>query len=84
MDAQTTMTAIDPGALKAIAAGVCMGLGAWGPAVAEGYVAGQAMRAIGRNPEASDKINSQILVLMAVCESTGIYALVVSLIILFT
>ncbi len=71
-------------AIKALAAGLCMGLGALGPAVGEGYVAGKALNAIGRNPEAADKISGLVFVLMAVCESTGIYSLVIALIILFT
>ncbi len=69
--------------LKYLAAGLCMGIGAIGPAIGEGYVGSKAMEAIGRNPEVSDKVTSLVFVLMAVCESTGIYALVVSLIILF-
>ena len=39
--------------------------------------------AIGRNPEAADKINSLVFVLMAICESTGIYSLVLALIMIF-
>ena len=70
-------------ALKYIGAGICMGLGAIGPAIGEGYVAGKAVEAIGRNPEASDKITGSVYVMMAICESTGIYALVVALIMLF-
>ncbi len=69
--------------MKALAAGLCMGLGALGPALGEGYIGGQAMKAIGRNPETSDKISGLVFVLMAVCESTGIYSLVVALILLF-
>lgn len=71
-------------AMKALAAGLCMGLGAIGPALGEGYIGGQALKSIGRNPEASDKISGLVFVLMAVCESTGIYSLVIALIILFT
>ena len=71
-------------AVKALAAGLCMGLGALGPAIGEGFVGGKAMEALGRNPEVSDKISGLVFVVMAVCESTGIYALVIALIILFT
>ncbi|MFA4834316.1 MAG: ATP synthase F0 subunit C [Patescibacteria group bacterium] len=70
-------------AIKALAAGIAMGFGAIGPAVGEGFVAAKAMEAIGRNPEAADKITPLMFVTMAICESTGIYALVVALIILF-
>ena len=70
-------------ALKAIAAGLAIGLGAIGPALGEGIIASKAMEAIGRNPEASSKITPVMFVTMAITESTGIYALVVALIILF-
>lgn len=69
--------------LKYVAAGLVMGLGSIGPALAEGNVGAKAMEAIGRNPEATDKISSLVFVLMAICESTGIYSLVIALIILF-
>lgn len=70
-------------AAKVIAAGLCMGIGAFGPGIGEGLIAAKAMEAMGRNPEAGDAIFPKMIVAMAVCESTGIYALVVSLIILF-
>lgn len=70
-------------AIKALAAGLCMGLGAIGPAIGEGIVAGKAIEAMGRNPQVSDGLTAKMLVAMAICESTGIYALVITLIILF-
>lgn len=70
-------------AMKLLAAGLCMGLGSMGPAIGEGMIAAKAMEAMGRNPEVSDKLFPNMIVAMAVCESTGIYSLVVSLIILF-
>lgn len=74
---------MDPIAIKALAAGLCMGLGAIGPAIGEGLVAAKAMEAMGRNPAVSDKMVPNMIVAMAICESTGIYALVISFIILF-
>lgn len=68
---------------KVLAAGLCMGLGAIGPAIGEGLVAAKAMEAIGRNPSVSDKIIPNMIVAMAICESTGIYSLVIALIVLF-
>lgn len=70
-------------AAKYIAAGIAMGLGAIGPALGEGMIAAKAMEAIGRNPEANSTIAPLMFVAMAITESTGIYALVVALIILF-
>ena len=45
-------------------------------AVAEAWVAAKAMEAMGRNPEAADSIFPKMIVGMAICESTAIYALV--------
>lgn len=74
---------MDPIAIKALAAGLCMGLGAIGPALGEGMVAARAMEAMGRNPAVADKMMPNMIVAMAICESTGIYSLVIALIILF-
>lgn len=69
--------------MRMLAAGLCMGIGSLGSAVGEGYVAGKAMESIGRNPAVGEKMIPNMIVAMAICESTGIYALVISLIILF-
>lgn len=74
---------MDMEAAKYIGAGIAIGLGAIGPALGEGNIAARAMEAIGRNPEANGKIAPLMFVAMAITESTGIYALVVALIILF-
>ncbi|HBU27542.1 TPA: ATP synthase F0 subunit C [Candidatus Uhrbacteria bacterium] len=74
---------MDIEAAKLLAAGICMGLGAIGPGIGEGYVGGKALEAIGRNPSIQNKIIPNMVVAMAITESTGIYALVISLIILF-
>ena len=73
---------MDMEAAKYIGAGIAIGLGAIGPALGEGNIAARAMEAIGRNPEANGKIAPLMFVAMAITESTGIYALVVALIIL--
>jgi len=70
-------------AAKFLAAGLCMGLGAIGPAVGEGFVGGKAIEAMSRNPKMADKILPNMLLAMAVTESTGIYSLVIALILLF-
>lgn len=71
-------------AAKYLAAGIAMGIGAIGPAIGEGFIAGKAMEAIGRNPEVRDKVTTLMFVAMAITESTGIYALVVAFILLFS
>ncbi|HBA36610.1 TPA: ATP synthase F0 subunit C [Candidatus Falkowbacteria bacterium] len=74
---------MDIEAARYIGAGLAMGLGAIGPGIGEGIAASKALEAIGRNPEASGKITPLMFVSMAITESTGIYALVVTMIILF-
>lgn len=45
-------------------------------AVAEAWVAAKAMEAMGRNPSVGDAMFTRMIVAMAICESTAIYALV--------
>lgn len=74
---------MDIEAVKLLAAGLCMGLGAIGPGIGEGFVGGKALEAIGRNPSIANKIIPNMIVAMAITESTAIYSLVIALIILF-
>ncbi len=69
--------------LKAIAVGLAMGLGAIGPGIGIGLIAGKAVDAIGRNPEAAGKVQTNMILGMAFAEAVAIYALVVALIIKF-
>ena len=66
----------------AIGAG-CALIAGIGPGIGEGYTAGQACAAIGRQPEAQGDITRTMILGIAMAESTGIYALVVALILLF-
>jgi len=75
---------MDIEAAKFIAAGIAMGFGAIGPAIGEGFIGGKAMEAMGRNPEAGGTIFSRMFVAMAITESTGIYSLVIALLVLFS
>ena len=69
--------------LKSIGVGIAMGLGAIGPGIGIGLIAGRAVEAIGRNPEASGKVQTNMILGMAFAEAVAIYALVVALIIKF-
>jgi len=69
--------------LNTIAMGLAIGLGAIGPGIGIGIVAGKAMEALGRNPEAQDVIRTNMILGMAFAEAIAIYALVVVLIIKF-
>jgi len=64
--------------VKFIAAGIAMGLGALGPALAIGNLVGRAMEALGRNPEAQPAIQVNMILGLAFAEAIGIYALVVA------
>ena len=66
-----------------LGAGLAMGLGAIGPGVGEGFAAGKACEAIGRNPNQAGLLTRTMLVGQAVSESTGIYSLVVALLLIF-
>ena len=66
-----------------IGAGISTGLGAIGPGVGEGMVAAKACEAIGKNPKEAGLLTRTMLVGQAVSESTGIYSLVVALLLLW-
>jgi F-type H+-transporting ATPase subunit c len=66
-----------------LGAGLAMGFGAIGPGIGEGFVAGKACEAIGRNPDQAGLLTRTMLVGQAISESTGIYALVVALLLIF-
>ncbi len=66
-----------------LGAGVCMGFGAIGPGVGEGFAAGKACEGIARRPEEYANLFRTMLVGQAVSESTGIYSLVIALVLIF-
>ena len=70
-------------AAKMIGAGLCMGLGAIGPAIGEGTAVAHALDGMARQPEAAGLLRTNMLLGCAVTESTGIYSLVIALLILF-
>jgi len=70
-------------AFKSLGAGLAIGLGAIGPGIGIGILAGKALEAIGRNPDASSKIQTNMILGIAFAEAVAIYALVVALIIKF-
>ena len=68
---------------KAIGAGLCMGLGAIGPAIGEGNAVGKALEAMARQPEMAGNLRTNMILGCAITETTGIYSLVVSLLLMF-
>jgi len=69
--------------LTALAAALSIGLGALGPGLGIGILASKALESIGRNPEATSKIQTVMILAIAFAEAIAIYCLVISLIILF-
>lgn len=64
-------------------AGLCIGLGAIGAALGEGYTAGLANQALSNKPEKSGEILKNMLVGQAVAESAAIFALVIAILLIF-
>lgn len=69
--------------MKLLATALAIGIGSIGPALAIGILAGKGLEAIGRNPEASSKVQSAMILSMAFAEGIAIFALVIALIIKF-
>ncbi len=66
-----------------LSAAICMGFGGIGPGIGEGIAGGYTVRRIARDVESSVLLTRVMLVGQAVSESTGIYSLIVSLLLLF-
>ncbi|MBQ7445140.1 MAG: ATP synthase F0 subunit C [Clostridia bacterium] len=78
---------MDPTALtilaKAFASAIVMGIGSIAPALGEGNAVCKALEGIARQPEASSDLRSTMILGCAITESTGIYSLVIAMLILF-
>lgn len=67
---------------SAIGAGLAMIAGV-GPGIGEGYAAGKACEAVGRQPECRSQVTSTLILGCALAETTGLYGFIVALILLF-
>ena len=74
MDISTGLIAI--GAGLAVMTGMMTGIG-------EGFVAGKAVEAIGKSPEAEGKIRSTMILGIALSETCAIYGLLVAILLIF-
>ena len=72
---------MDAEAIKMLAAGLAMGLGALGPGIGIGILGYGAMQGLARNPEARGPIMTNMILAIAMAEAIGIYALIVAIII---
>ena len=70
-------------AAKALGAALCMGIGAIGPAIGEGHAVGKALEGMARQPEMAGTLRTNMILGCAITETTGIYALVIALLLLF-
>jgi len=65
------------------AVALVMGIGTIAPGIAIGMMVSKGLEAIGRNPEAAGKIQTNMILGVAFAEAIAIYALVVALILKF-
>jgi F-type H+-transporting ATPase subunit c len=63
----------------AIAAGLGLGIAAFGGALGQGRAAAAALDGIARNPGASDKLFTPMIIGLALIESLVIYALIIAI-----
>ena len=70
-------------AIKAVAMAIAAGVGVLGPGIGIGMLVSRALEAIGRNPEAANKIQSVMILGIVFVEALAIFALVVAFIIKF-
>ena len=70
-------------AAKYIAAGLCMGIGAIGPAIGEGMAAAHALDGMARQPEMQGALLRTMVLGQAISETTGIYSLLIAIVLLF-
>ena len=61
-----------------LAKALAIGIGALGPGIGVGMIGAKAVEAIGRNPEASGKVMSTMILAIAFAEAIAIYALVIA------
>ena len=66
----------------ALGAGVAMVAGI-GPGIGEGNAVAKACEAIGRQPECKGEVTSPLLMGCAIAETTGLYALVIAILLIF-
>jgi F-type H+-transporting ATPase subunit c len=74
---------MDAAVMKMLAVGLTAGLGLLGPALGLGLIGFSALQGLARNPEARGPIMTNMILVAALCEAIGIYALIVAILLLF-
>lgn len=67
---------------SAIGAGLAM-IAGLGPGIGEGICGGQAVAAVGRQPEASGIVTRTMIIGDALAETTGLYSLLIAILLMF-
>ncbi|HEV2527302.1 MAG TPA: ATP synthase F0 subunit C [Thermomicrobiales bacterium] len=68
---------------RLIGAGLAIGLGAIGPGVGVGLIVKGTVETIGRNPDAAGQLQTLMYIGVGLTEAIAIYALVITILILF-
>ncbi len=68
-----------PDVMKMLAIGLAVGLGMLGPGLGIGLIGYSALQSLGRNPEASGPIMTNMILSIAFAEAIGIYVLIVAI-----
>jgi F-type H+-transporting ATPase subunit c len=74
---------MDVDAAKELGAGLAIGLGTIGPGIGIGLIGAKALEAMGRNPEVTGTVQTNMILAIAFAESLGIFALVIALLLKF-
>lgn len=74
---------MDAETYKQLAFALAVGIGMIGPGIGIGLIGGNAVSAIGRNPDAENKIRTSAILFIAFAEALAIFALVVGFVINF-
>jgi F-type H+-transporting ATPase subunit c len=82
--AAAATTTISTKGLAGVGAGLAIGIGACGAAIGIGIASGKALEAAARQPEIYGKLQTMLITSIVFMESIAIYALVVSLLLIFT
>lgn len=68
--------------MACLGAGIAM-IAGLGPGIGQGIAASRGAEAVGRNPDAQSKIQSTMVLGIALAETTGIYSLVIAILLIF-
>jgi len=74
---------MDIESIRLLSVAIAIGIGVLAPALAVGMIGASALKGISRNPEATPKIQTNMILAIAFAEALGIYALVIALILKF-